>query len=228
MRLIAENIESSLALLLSLRPRSSDSEEDRNPLMPSASVLRKLHKTLPAAPTQGWYGTLSHPRTLALKDDATLKVKPILSQHQSQSQPGASTTPVPAASTTPQPYQGYPPYANYQQGQAYRPPQNTAAGQLYKAPPVGTYFAPGYYPQQQQWASNQAQPQATGYAYQTGTAAWYAPQASARGTPQPQGHYTAAAQAPVGRAVANTVAPANKGYGQNATGYVAPLPARTT
>jgi len=59
---------------MSLRPRSSTDES----LMPPASVIRQVYRTLPLDPSPGYHGTLPPipaSRTTALRDDNTVHLK---------------------------------------------------------------------------------------------------------------------------------------------------------
>jgi len=67
----AQAIMDSLAVLTSLRPKSSMDES----LIPPASLLRRLHRTLPLDPSPGWYGNLPASPTTALRDDMTVHLK---------------------------------------------------------------------------------------------------------------------------------------------------------
>jgi hypothetical protein len=70
----AHAILDSLTLLMSLRPRSSTDES----LMPPASVIRQVYRTLPLDPSPGYHGTLPPipaSRTTALRDDNTIHLK---------------------------------------------------------------------------------------------------------------------------------------------------------
>ncbi|KDQ54889.1 hypothetical protein JAAARDRAFT_38005 [Jaapia argillacea MUCL 33604] len=230
---IATGIMDSLTLLASLRPRISDDPSSRAPLIPPDTVLRKLHRTLPVGPSQGWYGTLPSSRSTALRDDSTLRIKSGATITPAAPVALPATTPVvvvppvaskvnPAAASTP--YTPYP-YPNYNASQ-YR-----ASGYTYTPGQAGSYYPNTY---------GQAQGQAAGSSYyanpQYGTAAqpsqysyspWYSsypPQStpSGRGTPVPTpgssvppptnyaSYYntatgTAAQQPQPQRAVANTV-----------------------
>ncbi|EPQ61050.1 hypothetical protein GLOTRDRAFT_53754 [Gloeophyllum trabeum ATCC 11539] len=201
----AQAIMDTLTVLASLRPRSSNASDV--PLVPSDAVLRKLHRTLPVGPSQGWYGTLQPTRPAAVRDDMTLQIKSGVSV------PPASGTAVPttpaasktvAAGTTATP--SYPYYPGYGGGQYRYTPGQTPA-----------YYPPSY-------SGNQ--PPANGSAYygqyqggqQAGYpyAGWYnyQPPAQQSGTPsQPTatagtgyaGYYGANQTPQAQRAVANTV-----------------------
>ncbi|KAF8665138.1 hypothetical protein AX16_000604 [Volvariella volvacea WC 439] len=69
----AQGILETLTVLTSLRPRSS---MDDSSLIPSPSVLHKLHRTLALEPKPGWYGSLPPNQTAALRDDSTIKLRP--------------------------------------------------------------------------------------------------------------------------------------------------------
>ncbi|KAF9243769.1 hypothetical protein BU15DRAFT_42734 [Melanogaster broomeanus] len=275
----AQGIFESFSILTSLRPRSSTI--DTAPLIPSASALHKLQRTLPTAPTRGWYGTLPAGRNTALRDDATLYIKSTATTIPSV--PPATQAPAPtptqltpaAAATTPAPAaaQAYPGYS-YNYGTPYR------TGFQYKPGQATSYYPSTYVAQtsaQAQAASQYYQGQqysATGqqqYVYSS----WYqynppaqatggtatAGGTSQRGTPQPStasagaspavaapatpstmptsyaGFFSANAQTPGQRAVANTVLAAATGAkpyppttggtwsgatGAGTTGYVPP------
>jgi hypothetical protein len=70
---VAQGITDSLVLLASLRPRSS---KDASSLIPPLDLLRKVHRTLPSEPSEGWFGTLTPNNVTALRDDTTLQIKP--------------------------------------------------------------------------------------------------------------------------------------------------------
>ena len=193
----AQSILDSLTVLSALRPRTST--HDGPTIIPPASVLHKLHRTLLLELKPGWHGTLPATRTMALRDDSTVKVRP-----------GVPSTPAPAASvatpsvSTPvastNPFGGYAYAYTSGQQQAYRPTtatsftpykpgQATAYYQNYATQPVQQQQ--GYYPQTAYGTANQ-QP----YGAATGGFAsygWYgqyptantAAAGSGRGTPQP-------------------------------------------
>ncbi|KIK99899.1 hypothetical protein PAXRUDRAFT_822265 [Paxillus rubicundulus Ve08.2h10] len=219
---IAQGILESLSILTTLRPRSSTS--DTPPLIPSPSALHKLQRTLPTAPTRGWYGTLPAGRTAALRDDSTLYIKSTATAIPSATPTAQAATPTPtqpapaptAAAPAAAAAQAYPGYAYnyatpYRAGYQYKPGQatpyypNTYAAQT-TAQAQGT---PQYYQGQQYNATAQQQ-----YVYSS----WYqytppAPVAagtgtaggtSRRGTPQPS---TAAVAATANPAVAAATAP---------------------
>ncbi|EGO02762.1 hypothetical protein SERLA73DRAFT_158542 [Serpula lacrymans var. lacrymans S7.3] len=215
----AQGILDSLVLLASLRPRSSTSEVA--PLVPSASALRKLHRTLPTAAIQGWYGTLPPGRTSALRDDSTLYIKSGTTAPVTSAAPTPAPAPVAVAPpTTATPAQAYPGYAYsnfstpFRGGYQYKPGQPSYYPSAYTAQVQGQNQqvpagAPGYYPNQQynpaagqhysysSWYYQQPPPP-TPLTAATGAAN------SGRGTPQPG----AVAQQ---RAVANTVVTAATG-----------------
>jgi len=94
---LAQGITDSLALLASLRPRSS---KDSSSLIPSSELLRKLHRTLPSEPSEGWFGTLPPGNLTALRDDTTMQIKPGVSiPVGTLSGPGSATLPSPAISS---------------------------------------------------------------------------------------------------------------------------------
>jgi hypothetical protein len=203
-----------------LRPRSSTNTSE-TPLIPSPNVLRKLHRTLPIAPTQGWYGTLPPARPLALRDDTTIRVKSgtvIPTIEPGTTAPGANAAPV----NTVSPHPGYP-YPSYSVGQSYRgtyPQQQYKPGQPYYAgaqpqaqtQTTGQAGATQYYPNQQY---GQSQYQYSPYFFPQGQTVNSGANSNGRGTPQPTGATTTTAyggyynsynaQQPAQRAVANTV-----------------------
>ncbi|KAH7929363.1 hypothetical protein BV22DRAFT_1057123 [Leucogyrophana mollusca] len=227
----AQSILDSLTLLASLRPRTSTSEAA--PLIPSASALHKLYRTLPVAPTQGWYGTLPAERAAALRDDSTLYIKSGATSVPTN--PPVVPTPPPAAQAAPTPtpapvqnYQGYAAYPNYatqyRGAYSYKPGQATSYYPgAYTAQAQGQAAAQ-YFPSQYNTAGQQQYTYSSWYSYQpqgqsqTNAAAG---SNSGSGTPQPAtavttpttvptsyaGFFNAATQAPSGqqRAVANTV-----------------------
>ncbi|KAI0047647.1 hypothetical protein FA95DRAFT_1589070 [Auriscalpium vulgare] len=235
---VAQGIADSLTLLASLRPRSSTS--DASPLVPSPSVLRKLHRTLPTGPSEGWYGSLPPTTPIALRDDTTLHIKSgvtIPTVAPPVAPPAAPSTPAgkppaaaPAASAAP----SAPPYANY----AY---PGYPAGQQYRGAYPYTPTTSAYYPhayaqtpgapvptsapgQPTQYAAAGAQPYGYGapwYGYQPGTPA----PATPGGTPSYSTFFNGAAGAGgAQRAVANTVAASKNGW-QGAQSYTPMLPA---
>ncbi|EIN13421.1 hypothetical protein PUNSTDRAFT_139970 [Punctularia strigosozonata HHB-11173 SS5] len=216
---LAQGIMDSLAILASLRPRSST--PDAPPLTPAPAILRKLHRTLPVQPAarSGWHGTLpaTHPR--ALRDNTTLRVKPGVTI------PAPTPAPAPAVASTParttaSPATPYP--VAYAARPAYQSYNATAAGYPY-VPAPGQAPAPAYpaygqawqipYPAQPTSGTGTPQPGATPATPVGSYAGFFA---NAAGTPtlapQPQ------------RAVANTVlSAAGKGAAVgSAWGGVAP------
>lgn len=226
---IAQGILGSLTVLASLRPRSSSDDSERPPLIPSASALRKLHRTLPLESTGGWYGTLPPGRTTALRDDSTIHIKPGVVAPA----PAAPITPAATAPSTPvtKPQQQAPaaPY-NYSAYPGYNAAQYRGGYGTYTPGQSGSYYsnyqatqqaatAAAHYPSTQYSAAGQHQ-----YSYST---SWYnyqppTPQtagtSSGRATPQPvvpTTNYSGYTQQPQPqRAVANTVVTtaAAKGY----------------
>ena len=173
-------------------------------------MLRKLHRTLPAASTRGWYGTLPAARSSALRDDATIHIK------------SGAVVPTPDAAppqvgvaTSNAPGYGY----NQPYAQPFRVGNPQSQQQQYK-PVQSTYYPQGqyntqatqagqttYYPNQQ-YGQGQYQVGAYNH-YQSGQSATN-PAPNGHGTPQPTGATTnfysySAAQPQAQRAVANTV-----------------------
>ena|SRR5882762_749524 len=242
--LIAQGISNSLTVLASLRPRSSKATAETPPLIPSTQVLRKLHFTLPIAPTQGWFGTLPPTRTSALRDDTTIRIKSgTVIPHTEPSVPVAAS--IATANTTPAPLPSYP-YPGYSAGQPHRgtyPQQQYKPGQTYlsgaqqgQAPAAAQAGAAPYYPNQQY---GQGQYQYSPYYYAQGQAANTGANSNGRGTPQPAATATTSygggyynnyiPPQPAQRAVANTVTATTatgKPYQQGANGQAPPtLPA---
>jgi len=245
--LAAQGILDSLALLASLRPRQSGSEDV--PLIPPAATLRKLHLTLPAAPSQGWYGTLPTGRTTALHDDSTLYIKSTATAVPAQPPvvpiPTSATpvaTPAAATSAAAQAYSQYS-YnyaAGYRGGYQYKPGQAATYYPTAYGAQGQTQATTQYYGNQQYPASGQQQySYSSWYQYQpqtqpnTGTGQ-AAPQTSTTATPTAiptsyAGFFSNTAQAGQ-RAVANTVttkphqAAAGTAWGTapGTTGYVPP------
>ncbi|KAH9945633.1 hypothetical protein B0H21DRAFT_694088, partial [Amylocystis lapponica] len=242
---VAQGIMDSLTLLTSLRPRSSS--DDSPPLIPPASVLQKLHRTLPVEATQGWYGTLPEGRITALRDDTTINVKSGVPIPVAAATPAATVAPVAkAVAPVSTPYTLYP-YPNYPGAQyrggygTYTPGQANTFYQNHP-PQAGQSSTAPHYPNQQYAAAGQHQYQySSWYNYQTPAAQSAAGSSSGRATPQPAAgsplasNYASffAQQAPQPqpqpqRAVANTVLAATGGkayQGQGAwggQGYAAP------
>lgn len=212
---LAHGILNSLTILASLRPRLSKDTTEAPPLIPSTDVLRKLHLTLPIAPTQGWYGTLPPTRPSALRDDTTIRIKSgtVIPTTEPLALPATNTAPVNTAAAAPHPGYSYP---GYTAGQPYRgtyPQQQYKPGQTYPgAQPTGQAPAPGqagatlYFPNQSQYSP---------YYFAQGQAGNSGATSNGRGTPQPVGTATTAygggfynnytAPQPAQRAVANTV-----------------------
>lgn len=194
--------------MASLRPRSS--KEDLPPLVPTTSVLQKLHRTLPAASTRGWYGTLPATRSSALRDDATIHIK--------------SGAVVPAPDATPQAGAAPSNASGYGYNQAYAQPFRAGTypqpQQQHYKPGQSTYYPQGqyatqptqagqttYYPNQQY---GQGQYQVGAYNYYQSGQSGANPAPNGHGTPQPTSATTNfysynTAQPQAQRAVANTV-----------------------
>ena len=89
---VAQGIADSLVLIASLRPRST---KDSSSLIPPPEILRKLHRSLPSEPSEGWFGTLPPTNLAALRDDTTLQIKAGVSIPVG-TLPGAGTSPLPS------------------------------------------------------------------------------------------------------------------------------------
>ncbi|KAF7798629.1 hypothetical protein EIP86_009851 [Pleurotus ostreatoroseus] len=241
---VAQGIYDSLTLLASLRPRSSQ-DADAAPLVPSASALRKLHRTLPMGKTEGWYGTLPSKCPTALRDDTTIHIKSGATVSAPTAPPTPAIPPVtPTVPKTPLPsYSGYP-YSSYATAQyrsnygSYAPTQTTsyftgyhqatAAGVSPAAQYPAQYGSTGQQPYQYSgWYNYQPPAPTPGSAAPSGRAT---PQTPAGVTAYPGYYPTAGAQQPQPqRAVANTVlsAAGGKAYAPGwangaASPYVAP------
>ncbi|CAE6516493.1 unnamed protein product [Rhizoctonia solani] len=160
---LARCIEKTLGLLTSLRPRTILSSLPSEPtsLIPPASALRALHRTLPTEPSPGYRGTLDPRREMSLRDDTTIKMANV-------------PAPVPAPPAVGTPRSAVVPLAAAPARSGY--PQPTA--------PVTGYFTQGYQTPVGQYPQAQVQPQG---AYPQGQYAGYQqPQAQQ----QQQGQYS--------------------------------------
>ncbi|OCH92720.1 hypothetical protein OBBRIDRAFT_418786 [Obba rivulosa] len=244
---VAQGILDSLSLLASFRPRASSSGSAS--LVPPASVLHKLQRTLPVEATQGWYGTLPDVRATALRDDTTVKVKSgVVAAPAIPAVPVApvvTTTPKPAttaAAYNPYTYNSYSTqyargYGAYTPGQAstYYPSYPSTAGQASAHYPSTQYGTTGHhqYSGYSGWYNYQPQSQPIATTAASSTSGRATPQAGTAATPVANtyaGFFASASQPQAQRAVANTVlsAAAGKTYqsgtwaaGQPA-GYVPP------
>ncbi|THH11803.1 hypothetical protein EW145_g428 [Phellinidium pouzarii] len=219
---IAQRIMDSLTLITSMRPRLPNGSASA--ILPPASVLRALHQTLPSEPSQGWYGTLTGSRGLALRDDTTLHVK----ASSSNQAPAPVPAPTPAPQTPAPAYSSNYSYANYSQQYRNNPSQAyTREGQ------PGSYFPNGYsqggstpqtqktqLPYQTQFSGGSQYPYASWFQGQSaaGSGSGTPGPGSRKGTPQPAAampaipatgyapYSAAVTSATPARAVANTVA----------------------
>ena len=135
---LAHAILDSLALLASLRPRSS--AEDAPSLVPPPAILHKLHRSLATEATPGWHGTLPPARSTALRDDATVKVRPgaVTAPTAATSAAGGSQPAAPSAANT---------FGAY--GYSYGRAQPAAAYTPYKPGQAPAYYQSyGFYGQQ--------------------------------------------------------------------------------
>ncbi|KAF8610179.1 hypothetical protein BDV93DRAFT_517355 [Ceratobasidium sp. AG-I] len=167
---LAACIEKTLCMLASLRPRTildALSPVSTNPplsaqtsIIPPATTLRAVHRTLPTEPSPGYRGTLDprDPRgEMALRDNTTIKVGNV-------SVPVPPAVPVPAPATpvggavrplaggvrpayAATPTSGYYAQAGGQYPQAQLQATYPQAGQYGQAP-AGQYPTPGQYPMQ--------------------------------------------------------------------------------
>ncbi|ETW87705.1 hypothetical protein HETIRDRAFT_378867 [Heterobasidion irregulare TC 32-1] len=246
---VAQSIMDSLTLITSLRPCSS---KDSSTLIPPPSILRKLHRTLPTSPSEGWYGTLPSTQTTALRDDSTLLVKSGTSIPTPA--PAVAAPPVVPAVPTPYtapstsyaakpntpatPYGGYsyPTYANgqYRGGYSYTPATTNAYYPNAYAQSATGATSSQYVNPQYAGAGQTQYPYGSWFSYQP-------PTQQKPGTPQPTaGLPTSYASffnaAQPQRAVANTVAKppyapgAWQSAGASTGGYTPTLPTtiRTT
>ena len=214
--------------MASLRPRPSDGDFEQAPLIPPASVLHKLQRTLLLSPTEGWHGTLPEGRTTAFRDDTTVHVRAssVTASKTAPATPAKVTTPAPPytpygyAGGYQSQYRGYGAYASTTQGASYYPTATYSA----TTPQTATAVS---YPNAQYGATAQTQ-----------YYGWYAN--SGRSTPQPPvqtsnytSYYGTTQQPQTQRAVANTVLSSAKqpAYtpttwtGTTGTAYAPPLPA---
>lgn len=211
----AQGIMESLTILASLRPRSSSDKSEASSIVPPASVVRKLYRTLALEPSPGWHGTLPPTRTTALRDDSTVRVRPGVP---APAVPTATATTTPAPTTsTPTPVSATAPYTGYAyaysttqqqaaaQQQPYRAQAAAASYTPYKPGQTPAYYQSPYMQQQAQQQSYYGQQSYVGAATATGQqpyaafSGWYggypAQMAAAaaaaggtgsgRGTPQP-------------------------------------------
>lgn len=235
---VAQGILESLTMLASLRPRSP-SDAEHAALTPTASALRKLHRTLPVGATRGWFGTLPEGRTSALRDDTTLHVRSGATAPAPAPAPPTPAPSTPATQKAPVPPYNYA-YPAYATGSQYRGGYGTYApsqSSYYPNYQTGTpVSATTHYPNQQYPATGtQAYPYSSWYNYQPppGSSAPSGPATPATPTAQTPSSYAgffANTQQPQPqRAVANTVL-AGKPYQASGwstgsgTAYAAPLP----
>ncbi|KAI5124473.1 hypothetical protein M0805_008355 [Coniferiporia weirii] len=199
---IAQKLMDSLTLLASMRPRLPNGTISA--IVPPASVLRALHQTLPSESSQGWYGTLTGSRGLALRDDTTLQVKTPSSNQASAPAPVPTPAPQVAPATYPTNYSqpgGY--FANgYSQGTSTPQTQKTQLPYQSQVNTASQYPYGSWYPNPSATASVAGTPGP----------------GSRKGTPQPVAatptltgsgyvpYSTAVTSATPARAVANTVA----------------------
>ncbi|QRW14580.1 hypothetical protein RhiLY_13579 [Ceratobasidium sp. AG-Ba] len=251
---LAGCIERTLGMLVELRPRTllasvSTSEPTRpsaepTSIVPPASALRALHRTLPTEPTPGYRGTLDPRKESALKDNATIKVGNVLPPAPAPVQTGTPVSSAKPVAGRPgqvygsqYPVQQYPATYQYTAGQTGYPTPGQAgyatptAGQTgYATPtayPANTYPAPvaaaqgGTYPATVQAGTYPALGQ--GAAYPTpGQAATYPTPGQPATYPTPNSAYptpTAVGGASTPRVITNVVKPAVQGVWSPGQGY---------
>ncbi|KAG9097964.1 hypothetical protein FRC06_006953 [Ceratobasidium sp. 370] len=133
---LASCIEETLGMLTVLRPRTvlaslSSNTPAPTSLIPPASVLRALHRTLPTEPTPGYRGTLDPKKEMALKDNTTIKVGNVPIPSAVSVTPAQAGTPVSAAKAgvaRPVGQAAYPAYPVQQAYGAQYPVQQYPAG----------------------------------------------------------------------------------------------------
>ncbi|CAE6421593.1 unnamed protein product [Rhizoctonia solani] len=165
---LAQCIEKTLGLLTSLRPRTILSSIPSEPtsLIPPASTLRALHRTLPYEPSPGYRGTLDPRREMSLSDNTTIKMANV-------------PAPVPAPPNVGTPRQAVPPQLAAAPARPAYPTSTTAGSPYYSHQPGYPQTPAGQYPQAQ------AQPQGV---YPQGQYPGYQQQQAQQ---QPQGQYPA-------------------------------------
>lgn len=138
----------SLTILASLRPRTSSDNSEIPPLIPSPTVLHKLHRALPLGPSRGWHGTLPPARPTALRDDSTVRLKLGAKVPAPTAIAAPAVTPTPAApapAPTAAPVPAYPGY-NYSN---YTAQQYRGGYAPYKPGQTPTYYPATYAPHAQ-------------------------------------------------------------------------------
>ncbi|KAG1825569.1 uncharacterized protein BJ212DRAFT_1314853 [Suillus subaureus] len=193
----AQGILESLTLLASLRPRQSGSADV--PLIPSSAILHKLHRTLPVAPSQGWYGTLpTGPAPTPIP--AT---------------PAAAATPVAATAAVAQNYQYSYNYAaaGYRGSYQYKPGQTPSYYPASYGTQGQTQAATQYYANQQYATSGQQQyAYSSWYQYQPPTQAAAASTSTTATPGTPQTSAVAAATAPAPATPSATIPTSYAGF----------------
>ncbi|CAE6530706.1 unnamed protein product [Rhizoctonia solani] len=183
---LARCIEKTLGLLTSLRPRTILSSLPSEPtsLIPSASALRALHRTLPTEPSPGYRGTLDPRREMSLRDDTTIKMANVV----------APVVPTPPTVGTPR--QAVPPLAAATPRAGY--PTPTTAGSYYGQQPAYPQTPVAQYPQTQ-GQSAYPQGQYAGYPQQQQSQQPQGQYPVQYPTTAQQGQYPTPAQAPTGQ-----------------------------
>ena len=140
---IADGINVSLSLLISLRPRTSSRPGDS--VVPASAILQGLHRSLPATPTSGWRGTLATNRPTSLRDDATMYVK-ATARAQAAATAAAANGSIPQMNGTPRVPNTSTPATPITQNSPYKAPAfHTNPNPMYNFMPGGGPF--GYPPQ---------------------------------------------------------------------------------
>ncbi|KAI0090012.1 hypothetical protein BDY19DRAFT_941886 [Irpex rosettiformis] len=225
----AQNILESLTLLASLRPRSS-ADGDSAPLIPPASTLRKLHRSLPVGITQGWYGTLSDGRQVACSDDNTIRIRTGVPAPSPTSPPPSvlpAVTPTPAPSAPAPSKPATTSYSTYSYSSSYATPYRGGYYPNYQTSAAST-TGTNHYPNHQYTTSGQ-QPYAaysSWYNYQPQSATPTSGSATPVAKSSGYGGYFSNTQQPTPqRAVANTVLNSSGTAGRtwaNGSAYIAP------
>ena len=137
----AQEATKSLALLLSMRPRTY--EQPNKSLVPPPAILRTLHRSIPALPITSWRGILAGNRPTALRDDTTVTIKTTARAQaaaQAASQLYSPSTASQPVSTPPSYPNGTPAVPNFGRGGPMPSPMTPGPF----VGPYGNYY-PNYY-----------------------------------------------------------------------------------